>query len=259
MEMESCCILLAGLELCRPDYPQTILPLHSRTGTTRHSLCRLFIIANPSVSVSEENVKSMISFNLQSNTAKYRSPTVKPFPADTKSKVSDIGLLSVLSEESFQLVIPKPGLFLCSWLYSEKAVLKDTRMWMSSFAKRGEAPPGSCPGPASSAGFGAAASSPRLAACPAPPERLACPAGHALLSSPPALVGPGRRLGCLRAGRRLGGRVSAGRDPRGGWRRAWPRALVRVSRPAFPSRGPRPPRCGEGPCGSVCRRGWRAG
>lgn len=131
LEMESCCILLAGLELCRPDYPQTILPLHSRTGTTRHSLCRLFIIANPSVSVSEENVKSMISFNLQSNTAKYRSPTVKPFPADTKSKVSDIGLLSVLSEESFQLVIPKPGLFLCSWLYSEKAVLKDTRMWMS--------------------------------------------------------------------------------------------------------------------------------
>lgn len=99
---------------------------------------------------------------------------------------------------------------------------------------------------------GPPASSPRLAACPAPPERLACPAGRALLSSPPALVGPGRRLGCLRAGRRLGGRVFAGRDPCGGWRRAWPWVLVLVSRPGFPSRPARP-------CGSVCNRGGGLG
>ncbi|MEJ1283684.1 PR domain containing 10 [Cricetulus griseus] len=104
---------------------------------------------------------------------------------------------------------------------------------------------------------GPPASSPRLAACPAPPERLACRAGRALLSSPPALVGPGRRLGCLHAGRRLGGRVSADRDPRGGWRRAWPWALMRVSRPAFPSR-PARQGVGKAPAGRSANAvaGW---
>lgn len=103
------------------------------------------------------------------------------------------------------------------------------------YAERGESPPGSSPGPASSVGFGVARLDSPACSLPRAPRAARMPRRPCAPLSPPALVGPGRRLGCLRAGRRLGGQMSAGRDPCGGWWRAWPWVLVRSSRPAIPS------------------------
>lgn len=103
------------------------------------------------------------------------------------------------------------------------------------YAERGESPPGSRPGPESSVGFGAGRLDSPARSLPRAPRTARVPCRPCAPLSPPALVGPGRRLGCLRAGRRLGGPVSAGRDSCWGWWCAWPWVLVRVSWPAIPS------------------------
>lgn len=96
------------------------------------------------------------------------------------------------------------------------------------------------------------ASTPRRAACPVPPERLACPAGRALLSPLPRWLG------------RDGGWAACA--PGGGWAGGCPPAgpvrgvVARVaegSRAGIPARDfqpLRPQRCGDRPCGSVCKR-----
>lgn len=73
------------------------------------------------------------------------------------------------------------------------------------FAERGQCPPGSRPGPGSSAGFGASRLVSPACSLPRVPRAARMHRPPCAPLSPPALVGPGRRLGCLRAGRRLAG------------------------------------------------------